>query len=176
MLISKREELTLSQRKMAAFTGVPLHIYCNLESLKAHPNDSESLMKHAATIAQVLEMDIDELFPESLTGITVNKKVMEINSADMQLSLNPGHNQTKQKQLRIKSAVESAIKQLTPREETVVRRRFFENETLEEVAKEISRDSYYPVTRERVRQIEAKALRKLRHPNRARPLKEAQND
>jgi RNA polymerase primary sigma factor len=59
---------------------------------------------------------------------------------------------------------------LTPREQRVLRLRFGledgRSRTLEEVGKEFS------VTRERIRQIEAKALRKLRHPTRSRKLKD----
>ncbi len=59
---------------------------------------------------------------------------------------------------------------LTPRENEVIRRRYGLDDgkpkTLEEVGKEFN------VTRERIRQIEAKALRKLRHPSRARKLKD----
>jgi RNA polymerase primary sigma factor len=59
---------------------------------------------------------------------------------------------------------------LTPREEKVLRLRFGiedgRTRTLEEVGKEFS------VTRERIRQIEAKALRKLRHPSRSKKLKD----
>ncbi len=58
---------------------------------------------------------------------------------------------------------------LTPREEKVLRLRFGLDDgrarTLEEVGKEFN------VTRERIRQIEAKALRKLRHPSRSKKLK-----
>ena len=58
---------------------------------------------------------------------------------------------------------------LTPREEHVLRMRFGFgmniNHTLEEVGQN------FAVTRERIRQIEAKALRKLRHPSRSRKLK-----
>ena len=58
---------------------------------------------------------------------------------------------------------------LTPREERVLRMRFGigmnSDHTLEEVGKQFS------VTRERIRQIEAKALRKLKHPTRAKKLK-----
>ena len=59
---------------------------------------------------------------------------------------------------------------LTPREEKVLRLRFGLEDgkarTLEEVGKE------YMVTRERIRQIEAKALRKLRHPSRSKKLRD----
>ena len=59
---------------------------------------------------------------------------------------------------------------LTPREEKVLRLRYGLDDgkprTLEEVGKEFN------VTRERIRQIEAKALRKLRHPSRSKRLKE----
>ena len=62
---------------------------------------------------------------------------------------------------------------LTPREEKVLKLRFGiedgRTRTLEEVGKEFS------VTRERIRQIEAKALRKLRHPSRSKKLKDFLN-
>ena len=63
-----------------------------------------------------------------------------------------------------------ALKSLTPREEKVIRLRFGLDDgrprTLEEVGKEFN------VTRERIRQIEAKALRKLRHPSRSKKLRD----
>jgi RNA polymerase primary sigma factor len=59
---------------------------------------------------------------------------------------------------------------LTPREQKVLKLRFGLDDgrarTLEEVGKE------FEVTRERIRQIEAKALRKLRHPSRSKKLKD----
>jgi RNA polymerase primary sigma factor len=59
---------------------------------------------------------------------------------------------------------------LTPREQKVIRQRYGLDDgrarTLEEVGRE------FKVTRERIRQIEAKALRKLRNPNRTRRLKD----
>lgn len=62
------------------------------------------------------------------------------------------------------------LKELSPREEQVLKLRFGLDDgrtrTLEEVGKEFN------VTRERIRQIEAKALRKLRHPNRSKKLKD----
>ena len=67
----------------------------------------------------------------------------------------------------------SVLSTLTPREEKVLRLRFGiedgRTRTLEEVGKEFN------VTRERIRQIEAKALRKLRHPSRSKKLKDFLN-
>ncbi|MCL4455828.1 MAG: sigma-70 family RNA polymerase sigma factor [Nitrospirae bacterium] len=65
--------------------------------------------------------------------------------------------------------IQRVLRTLTPKEETVIRMRFGigvdRDHTLEEVGR------YLSITRERVRQIEAKALRKLKHPSRLRALK-----
>ena len=66
----------------------------------------------------------------------------------------------------IKNAITQVLSTLTPREERVIRERFFNNKTLEEVGQTFS------VTRDRIRQIEAKALRKMKHPSRSEILKE----
>ena len=58
---------------------------------------------------------------------------------------------------------------LTPREEKVLRMRFGIGEKADHTLEEVGRD--FDVTRERIRQIEAKALRKLRHPSRSKRLK-----
>ncbi|MFC1900253.1 RNA polymerase sigma factor RpoD [Chloroflexota bacterium] len=70
----------------------------------------------------------------------------------------------------LKEQIEEVLSCLTPREQRVLRLRFGledgRSRTLEEVGQEFN------VTRERIRQIEAKALRKLRHPSRSRRLKD----
>ena len=70
----------------------------------------------------------------------------------------------------LREITEEVLKSLTPREEKVIKMRFGlgpngSEHTLEEVGQ------HFAVTRERIRQIEAKALRKLRHPSRSRKLK-----
>ncbi len=69
----------------------------------------------------------------------------------------------------LREVIERELHTLTPREEHVIKLRFGlydgRSRTLEEVGKE------FDITRERIRQIEAKALRKLRHPSRARHLR-----
>ena len=70
----------------------------------------------------------------------------------------------------LREQLEEVMKTLTPREAKVLKLRFGledgKSRTLEEVGKEFN------VTRERIRQIEAKALRKLRHPSRSKKLKD----
>ena len=58
---------------------------------------------------------------------------------------------------------------LTPREEKVLRMRFGIGERADHTLEEVGQD--FDVTRERIRQIEAKALKKLRHPSRSKRLR-----
>ncbi len=65
--------------------------------------------------------------------------------------------------------IKSVLETLTPREEKVLRKRFGIGEATDHTLEEVGQD--FEVTRERIRQIEAKALRKLRHPSRSKRLR-----
>ena len=92
----------------------------------------------------------------------------------LQLLLDKGYGREKispyQFETLLKEQLMEVLDSLTPREKKVLRLRFGLDDgkarTLEEVGKEFN------VTRERIRQIEAKALRKLRHPSRSKKLKD----
>ena len=71
--------------------------------------------------------------------------------------------------LNLSEQTRKALATLTPREEKVLRMRFGIGEKADHTLEEVGQD--FTVTRERIRQIEAKALRKLRHPSRRRELK-----
>jgi RNA polymerase primary sigma factor len=77
-------------------------------------------------------------------------------------------------QANLREAATRVLSSLTPREERVLRMRFGigmnTDHTLEEVGQQFN------VTRERIRQIEAKALRKLKHPSRSRKLRSFLDD
>ena len=71
--------------------------------------------------------------------------------------------------LNLREQTESVLKSLTPREEKVIKMRFGVGDGSEHTLEEVGQN--FAVTRERIRQIEAKALRKLRHPSRSRKLR-----
>ncbi|MEQ1573608.1 MAG: RNA polymerase sigma factor RpoD [Vicinamibacterales bacterium] len=71
--------------------------------------------------------------------------------------------------LNLREQTEAVLKTLTPREEKVIKMRFGVGDGSEHTLEEVGQN--FAVTRERIRQIEAKALRKLRHPSRSRKLK-----
>jgi RNA polymerase primary sigma factor len=71
--------------------------------------------------------------------------------------------------LNLKEQTEAVLKTLTPREEKIIKMRFGLDDDSEHTLEEVGQ--LFAVTRERIRQIEAKGLRKLRHPSRARKLR-----
>jgi RNA polymerase primary sigma factor len=72
--------------------------------------------------------------------------------------------------ISLQEQTESLLKTLTPREERVIKMRFGLEDGSEHTLEEVGQS--FAVTRERIRQIEAKALRKLRHPSRSKKLKD----
>jgi len=69
----------------------------------------------------------------------------------------------------LQKQINNVLQTLTPREEKVLRKRFGIGESTDHTLEEVGQD--FEVTRERIRQIESKALRKLRHPSRSKKLK-----
>jgi len=102
-----------------------------------------------------LETPIGEEEDSHLGDFIEDKKVAPPGDAAVNRSL---HEQTKK-----------VLSTLTPREEKVLRMRFGIGENADHTLEEVGQD--FDVTRERIRQIEAKALRKLRHPSRSKKLR-----
>jgi RNA polymerase primary sigma factor len=74
----------------------------------------------------------------------------------------------------VKERTAHVLRTLSPREEKIIRMRFGIEDGSERTLEEVGRS--FDVTRERIRQIEAKALRKLRHPSRSCELKALLDD
>jgi RNA polymerase primary sigma factor len=102
-----------------------------------------------------LETPIGEEEDSHLRDFIEDKKILSPSEAVIRLNLSE---QTRK-----------VLSTLTSREEKVLRMRFGIGEKADHTLKEVGRD--FDVTRERIRQIEAKALRKLRHPSRSKRLK-----
>ena len=101
-----------------------------------------------------LETPIGEEEDSHLGDFIEDKKVISPGEAVVQASL--------------KEQVRGVLESLTPREEKVLKMRFGIDERTDHTLEEVGQN--FSVTRERIRQIEAKALRKLRHPSRSRML------
>lgn len=74
----------------------------------------------------------------------------------------------------LQRSIDTVLQTLTPREEKVLRKRFGIGESTDHTLEEVGQD--FQVTRERIRQIEAKAIRRLRHPSRIKHLKSFSED
>lgn len=118
----------------------------------------------------------EELFTASQaeSELKTNKKTLKVNEAEMRFMLEQSDSQKlledHYQEDQLSHSIEDALKTLTPREQKIIEMRmglgdYAREHTLEEVGNEIG------VQRERIRQIEAKALRKLRDPKRAEKLR-----
>lgn len=173
-----RQAITRSIADQARTIRIPVHM---IETINKLVRTSRQIMHQTGR-----EPSPEELSEKLMMPIDKVRKVMKIAKEPVSLETPIGDEEDshlgefiedKNAILPIESAIHSNLKEtttkilstLTPREERVLRMRFgigmTTDHTLEEVGQQFS------VTRERIRQIEAKALRKLKHPNRSRQLR-----
>jgi len=180
MLVEARQAKGLNQAKAARQSGIPLYRFQDIEKLRRLPSDDE-----VEKIVAFFGKRADYFFPRVLLD-AIESGVFERRDAVLQepeiIRLTEAHHrelfydgetalieEVSRKELR--ENIDKALDTLTPRERTILELRFGLVEdhrcrTLEEVGMEFN------VGRERIRQIEAKALRKLRHPSQSRMLKD----
>lgn len=182
-LIEAREKLELTQEQAAKFIGISQTTLGNYELMRSYPSveiQNQICEFYRANGQFLLEEDV---FPNQLKKTKFPRKFIregEIPKEDLVslsqtrsyqnlLSYQPREEVLAGETKDIKEVVDYVLSTLTPREEKVLKMRFGIGEgynyTLEDTGK------YFDVTIERIRQIEAKALRKLRHPFRANKLK-----
>jgi RNA polymerase primary sigma factor len=169
-----RQAITRSVADQARTIRVPVHINDTLQKIN----------KAKRKIMQTLDREPTTEEIASEVGISVEKitKILKVSKEPISLDGPIGEDDSKffgdviedrnaiqplDHVIRnnLKNITDKVLSVLTPREERIIRMRLFQERTLEDVGK------IFCVTRERIRQIEAKALRKLRHPSRSRKLR-----
>ncbi len=174
-----RQALTRAIADQARTIRIPVHMVETINRLLrisrrlAQEYGREPTSKEIAKEMEVSSEKVREIVKVSQLPISLESPVGEEedsplgNSIEDRNALPPVDIASKQ---LLKEQIEDALGTLTPREQRVLQLRFGledgRSRTLEEVGVEFN------VTRERIRQIEAKALRKLRHPSRSRKLKD----
>jgi RNA polymerase sigma factor (sigma-70 family) len=147
-------------------------------NMKASPlNQSGNFKNCIKDAALLLGCSVEDFFTEQQinTALETNKRVLEVEEAELKFMLENKQAMKSLEQSIYESeqttAINEALATLTPRECKVIEMRMGvgkanREHTLEEIA------SIFEVNRERIRHIEAKAMRKLRHPSRAENLRE----
>jgi len=169
-LMEIREQMGLSCREMAEYIGISYCLYLDFEGLKKYPG-KKTLKKMTDKLGSAAA----EAFPDYLRTIekrvswfTVPESEM-LRLADVPRRELPQECEFIKEEKSLDDTMAELFETLTSTEADILRARFGlegSPETLEEIARKMG------VQRERVRQIEAKALRKMRHPSRSVQLRQ----
>lgn len=140
-----------------------------LVSMQQRPTDrlTGEWTDNAYSLSAALRVEPEDLWTEKQRGLVLERNSREVSMSEdavMRLASGQGTEEMAQKVLTAK-AVANVLKELTPREQDILQARFFDGDTLEEIG------NRQGVGKERIRTIEAKALRKLKHPSRSKPLR-----
>ena len=173
-----RQAITRAIADQARTIRIPVHMGETINKIKKassqllHENGHEPTVEEIADYLNTPIDKIREAMRASQEPVSLETPIGEEEDSHLgdfipdESALTP---QEAAAQAMLKEQLNSVLATLTPREEKVIRLRFGLDDgrprTLEEVGDE------FEVTRERIRQIEAKALRKLRHPSRSKKLK-----
>lgn len=169
-LWQRRKAHNLSQIQLATLVGMPTQTLSRIETLRQWPT-----WEQQQELADALETTIAELFPPHLEELVEQRLPSSIRFRVPLEALPRGviHELSEPSDrlelVDLRYHLGKAINTLSPRERFIILRRFGLDgdpcQTYEEIGRELK------VTRERIRQIGQKALRKLRHPSRSQSLK-----
>lgn len=177
-LIALREAKGLTQTEAAKLMKMSVGRLNGFECLRDTPITNEGVFSPMAQrIADFYETKVSWIFPEAIEQI-VNRELEFTRSAEEMPDIfrEQGsllEQSTPAQLLDRKVVVENLhhiLQSLTPRQEKILKMRFFEEKTYKEIGK------IFGITGSRVRDIEAKALRLLRHPSRANRIKDNAED
>ncbi len=177
-----RQAITRAIADQARTIRIPVHMVETINKVKKatsqllHENGKDPTPEEVAERLNMPADKVREIMRVAQEPVSLETPIGEEEDSHLgdfipdESSLSPAESATME---ALKSDLAAVLKTLTPREESVLKMRFGlddgQPKTLEEVGKK------FDVTRERIRQIEAKALRKLRHPSRLKKLKDYMN-
>lgn len=174
-----RQAITRAIADQARTIRIPVHMIETINKLKRVQRELEQKYEREPTakeIAKVMEIEeekVEEILKISQEPSSLQSKVGSEGDTELAEFIEDSETEDPEAAASyelLKGHIEEVLKSLSEREQKVLELRFglkdHKPRTLEEVGK------VFGVTRERIRQIEAKALRKLRHPSRSRKLKD----
>lgn len=179
-----RQSITRALADQSRTIRIPVHMVDNINTINKTKRTLVQRLNRDPTLKEIAEeMDnkfspekIQEILNYALDPVSLEKPVGEEDDSHVSDFIEDKDNMSPSDyadEAEKNAALDSILKELTDREERVIRLRYgIPNGTpytLEEVGKE------FGVTRERIRQIEAKALKKLKHPTRTKALKDFRN-
>ena len=173
-IYKRRKALGLTQAQVAAVSEMSLPEFQKLENCTGSPLDRMgNWSKQAISLSNFFCEEPELIFSEDVLSVKKSKITAEINKntllAQTQCKLLETGMDNIEK-MELSEATRKALSSLTVREEKVLRMRFGIGENSDHTLEETSKD--FNICSDRIRQIEAKALRKLRHPSRANKLED----
>ena len=162
-----RQILMRSQQNVGSLVRVPVHRHELLGRLDCLDAERERLAlpmlpsAEAASLLEVEERIVDQLRAIPRVALQFDESYLDDHAPDALESIHVGQRS---------ELLDALVDDLDERQRDIIRRRFGFDGDASETLEEIGDD--YGVTRERIRQIEAKALKQLRHPARLRALRE----
>lgn len=174
-----RQSITRAIADQARTVRLPVHMYNRLRQMQRVSHEVEQKLGHPPSLTELAEAmgitfnKLQWLFKATRLPISLDETIGEDDDTELSTFIEdqgtPSPLQATN-QLMLRERIEAVLATLTPREARVLRMRYGLNDnqphTLEEVGQK------FGLTRERIRQIENKALHRLRHPRRARLLRE----
>ena len=171
LILQRMRQLGIpSQTELGNISGLGQRVVNHFINMKRKPVDTWSgeWTDNAFTLSAALQVEPEDLWTDKQRGMALERNWREISMSEdavMQLATGQGTEQIVQGVLDAE-AVGRAIQTLDEREQKVITGRFFEDKTLDDLADTLK------ISRERIRQIEARALRKLKQPSIAKTFSE----
>ncbi|WP_088363572.1 RNA polymerase sigma factor RpoD [Bacillus cereus] len=173
-----RQSITRAIPDQSRLIRIPVHMYDTINRLRKYNKEltqefgREPTIKEIAEKMELTEEKVAEIYKIALDPISMETSIGDDDDSTLNefISDNRPDPDAYTKESMLKETIDDVLESLTPQEALVVRLRMGlddgETKTLDQIGK------IFNLTRERIRQIEERALRKLRHPSRSQKLRD----